>query len=106
VIAKKVYRVINWSKAQIAPLRLLAGRSLCGSSPHRHWLGSVDLAEVAGLVIEPLIQGAAGMRRWPEQPKIEHLARKLDRLSEFPNVREVRRCGFIAGIEIQQKKWD
>jgi adenosylmethionine-8-amino-7-oxononanoate aminotransferase len=38
------------------------------------------------------------------QPKIEHLARRLDRLNEFPNVREVRRCGFIAGIEIQQKE--
>jgi adenosylmethionine---8-amino-7-oxononanoate aminotransferase len=25
-------------------------------------------------------------------------------LNELPNVREVRRCGFIAGIEIQQKE--
>jgi adenosylmethionine---8-amino-7-oxononanoate aminotransferase len=38
------------------------------------------------------------------QPKIEFLSERLDRISEFPNIREIRRCGFIAGIEIQRKK--
>jgi adenosylmethionine-8-amino-7-oxononanoate aminotransferase len=37
------------------------------------------------------------------QPKIEHLARRLERMSELPNVREIRQCGFIAGIEIQRE---
>src|SRR5246127_1974057 len=37
------------------------------------------------------------------QPKIKYLASRLEQISEFPNIRQVRRCGFIAGIEIQQK---
>jgi adenosylmethionine-8-amino-7-oxononanoate aminotransferase len=37
------------------------------------------------------------------QPKIEYLGRRLKRMSLEPNVREIRRCGFIAGIEIQRK---
>ena len=37
------------------------------------------------------------------QPKIEHLAERLLTLKHLPNVQEVRRCGFIAGIEISQK---
>jgi adenosylmethionine-8-amino-7-oxononanoate aminotransferase len=34
------------------------------------------------------------------QPKIEHLARRLRVLGDLPNVREIRRAGFIAGIEV------
>ena len=34
------------------------------------------------------------------QPKIEHLALRLHRLQGQPNVREIRRAGFIAGIEV------
>ena len=34
------------------------------------------------------------------QPKIEHLALRLHRLQGLPNVREIRRAGFIAGIEV------
>ena len=37
------------------------------------------------------------------QPKIEHLAGRLEGMSELPNVREIRRCGFIAGIEIKRR---
>jgi adenosylmethionine-8-amino-7-oxononanoate aminotransferase len=32
------------------------------------------------------------------QPKIRHLARQLDRLRGNPHIREIRQCGFIAGI--------
>ncbi|HYY29466.1 MAG TPA: adenosylmethionine--8-amino-7-oxononanoate transaminase [Chthoniobacterales bacterium] len=34
------------------------------------------------------------------QPKIAHLATRLHGLEQLPNVREVRRAGFIAGIEV------
>jgi adenosylmethionine-8-amino-7-oxononanoate aminotransferase len=37
------------------------------------------------------------------QPKIVHLARRLDQLQELPNVREIRRAGFIAGIEVARQ---
>ena len=37
------------------------------------------------------------------QPKIEHLAERLRGMEVLPNVREIRRCGFIAGIEVAQK---
>ncbi|HEX7194755.1 MAG TPA: adenosylmethionine--8-amino-7-oxononanoate transaminase [Chthoniobacterales bacterium] len=37
------------------------------------------------------------------QPKIEYLGRRLELIRQLPNVREIRRCGFIAGIEIQQR---
>jgi adenosylmethionine---8-amino-7-oxononanoate aminotransferase len=37
------------------------------------------------------------------QPKIEHLAGRLEGMSELANVREIRRCGFIAGIEIKRR---
>jgi adenosylmethionine-8-amino-7-oxononanoate aminotransferase len=37
------------------------------------------------------------------QPKIEYLGRRLERIGQAPNIREIRRCGFIAGIEIQRK---
>jgi adenosylmethionine---8-amino-7-oxononanoate aminotransferase len=37
------------------------------------------------------------------QPKIAHLARRLLELLELPNVREIRRVGFIAGIEIARQ---
>ncbi len=33
-------------------------------------------------------------------PKIDHLAGKLQALGDLPNVREIRRAGFIAGIEV------
>ena len=34
------------------------------------------------------------------RPKIEHLARRLHGLQDLANVREIRRAGFIAGIEV------
>ena len=37
------------------------------------------------------------------RPKIEYLARRLERIEKCPNVREIRRCGFITGIEVQRK---
>ena len=37
------------------------------------------------------------------QPKIEYLGRQLELIRQLPNVREIRRCGFIAGIEIQRR---
>jgi adenosylmethionine---8-amino-7-oxononanoate aminotransferase len=37
------------------------------------------------------------------QPKIEHLAERLRGTEDLPNVLEIRRCGFIAGIEVAQK---
>jgi adenosylmethionine---8-amino-7-oxononanoate aminotransferase len=40
------------------------------------------------------------------QPKIEHLTQRLEGLEELPNVREIRRAGFIAGIEIAQRNGD
>jgi adenosylmethionine-8-amino-7-oxononanoate aminotransferase len=40
------------------------------------------------------------------QPKIEHLARRLSELKNLPNVREIRRAGFIAGIEVARPNGD
>ncbi len=45
------------------------------------------------------------------KPKIAHLHTRLDELAAHPRVREVRRCGFIAGIEVGPDKasaypWD
>ena len=37
------------------------------------------------------------------QPKIVHLAGRLHGLQEVPNVREIRRAGFIAGIEVARQ---
>jgi len=37
------------------------------------------------------------------QPKIEYFGRRLEPIRRLPNVREIRRCGFIAGIEIQRR---
>jgi adenosylmethionine-8-amino-7-oxononanoate aminotransferase len=37
------------------------------------------------------------------QPKIVHLAGRLHGLQELPNVREIRRAGFIAGIEVARQ---
>jgi adenosylmethionine-8-amino-7-oxononanoate aminotransferase len=70
------------------------GHSYCGNP-----LGcAVALANLAvfeeGRVLEKL------------QPKIEHLARRLQGLEDLPNVREIRRAGFIAGIEIAQRNGD
>src|SRR5881397_1146990 len=36
------------------------------------------------------------------QPKIRHLSGRLSKLAELPGVLEVRQCGFIAGIEIEE----
>jgi adenosylmethionine---8-amino-7-oxononanoate aminotransferase len=36
------------------------------------------------------------------QPKIQHLTSVLVDLEELPAVKEVRRCGFIAGIELEE----
>ena len=36
------------------------------------------------------------------QPKIRHLGLALGDLEKLPGVKEVRQCGFIAGIEIQE----
>jgi adenosylmethionine---8-amino-7-oxononanoate aminotransferase len=40
------------------------------------------------------------------QPKIEHLAQRLRGLQHLANVREIRRAGFIAGIEIARRNGD
>jgi adenosylmethionine---8-amino-7-oxononanoate aminotransferase len=40
------------------------------------------------------------------QPKIEHLALRLSELKNLPNVREIRRAGFIAGIEVARPNGD
>jgi adenosylmethionine-8-amino-7-oxononanoate aminotransferase len=37
------------------------------------------------------------------QPKIEHLAQRLHALQGLANVREIRRAGFIAGIEVARR---
>ena len=37
------------------------------------------------------------------QPKIEHLALRLRGLRDLANVREIRRAGFIAGIEVARR---
>jgi adenosylmethionine---8-amino-7-oxononanoate aminotransferase len=37
------------------------------------------------------------------QPKIGHLARRLRALEDLPNVREIRRAGFVAGIEVARR---
>jgi adenosylmethionine---8-amino-7-oxononanoate aminotransferase len=70
------------------------GHSYCGNQ-----LGcAVGLANLAvfeeGRVLEEL------------QPKIEHLARRLQCLKDLPSVREIRRAGFIAGIEIARRNGD
>ena len=36
------------------------------------------------------------------EPKIAHLTRRLDHLRANPHVREIRQCGFIAGIELDR----
>jgi adenosylmethionine---8-amino-7-oxononanoate aminotransferase len=36
------------------------------------------------------------------QPKIQHLSSSLAALEKLPGVREVRQCGFVAGIEIEE----
>ena len=36
------------------------------------------------------------------QPKIRHLSSALAGLEKLPGVKEVRQCGFIAGIEIEE----
>jgi adenosylmethionine-8-amino-7-oxononanoate aminotransferase len=38
------------------------------------------------------------------QPKIEHLRSALSTLKDLPGVAEVRQCGFIAGIELQESQ--
>ena len=36
------------------------------------------------------------------QPKIEFLGKSLPDLEKLPGVKEIRQCGFIAGIELQE----
>ncbi len=38
------------------------------------------------------------------QPKIAHLTNLLAPLADHPHVREIRQCGFIAGIELVEEK--
>jgi adenosylmethionine-8-amino-7-oxononanoate aminotransferase len=40
------------------------------------------------------------------QPKIQHLNSALAELREFPGVVEVRQCGFIAGLELEEAQED
>jgi adenosylmethionine---8-amino-7-oxononanoate aminotransferase len=40
------------------------------------------------------------------QPKIQHLALRLGALEDLANVREIRRAGFIAGIEVARRNGD
>ncbi len=39
-------------------------------------------------------------------PKIEHLSKRLREVEPLGNLREVRQCGFIAGIEVARKGGD
>ncbi|MBV8140935.1 MAG: adenosylmethionine--8-amino-7-oxononanoate transaminase [Verrucomicrobia bacterium] len=64
------------------------GHSYCGNQ-----LGcAAALANLAVFEQERVLQKL--------QPKIEHLARRLHGLQDLANVREIRRAGFIAGVEI------
>jgi adenosylmethionine---8-amino-7-oxononanoate aminotransferase len=70
------------------------GHSYCGNS-----LGcAAALANLAIFEEERVLEKL--------QPKIEHLAERLRSIEDLPNVREVRRFGFIAGIEVAQKGGD
>src|SRR5436309_10052311 len=40
------------------------------------------------------------------EPKIRHLSSALVGLREFPGVVEVRQCGFIVGLELEESKED
>ena len=40
------------------------------------------------------------------QPKIKHLAQRLQEVQDLPNVQEIRRAGFIAGIEVARQNGD
>src|SRR5439155_22624630 len=40
------------------------------------------------------------------QPKIQHLNSALAGLREFPGVVEVRQCGFISGVELEESQED
>jgi adenosylmethionine-8-amino-7-oxononanoate aminotransferase len=67
------------------------GHSYCGNP-----LGcAVALANLAVFEDERVLEKL--------QPKIVHLARRLHGLQELPNVREIRRAGFIAGIEVARQ---
>ena len=67
------------------------GHSYCGNS-----LGcAAALANLAVFEAERVLEKL--------QPKIEHLARRLHGLQNLPNVREIRRAGFIAGIEVARQ---
>jgi adenosylmethionine---8-amino-7-oxononanoate aminotransferase len=64
------------------------GHSYCGNP-----LGcAVALANLAVFEEERVLEKL--------QPKIAHLARRLLGLQELPNVREIRRAGFMVGIEV------
>jgi adenosylmethionine-8-amino-7-oxononanoate aminotransferase len=70
------------------------GHSYCGNP-----LGcAVALANLAVFEEEGVLEKL--------QPKIEHLARRLSVLQNLANVREIRRVGFIAGIEVAQRNGD
>jgi adenosylmethionine-8-amino-7-oxononanoate aminotransferase len=66
------------------------GHSYCGNA-----LGCA--AALANLAV---FDGERVLEKLPT--KIEHLARRLRRLEDLPNVREIRRAGFIAGIEVSR----
>ena len=67
------------------------GHSYCGNP-----LGcAVALANLAVFEDERVLEKL--------QPKIVHLAGRLHGLQEVPNVREIRRAGFIAGIEVARQ---
>jgi adenosylmethionine---8-amino-7-oxononanoate aminotransferase len=70
------------------------GHSYCGNS-----LGcAAALANLAIFEEESVLEKL--------QPKIEHLARRLHGLKDLPNVRDIRRAGFMAGIEVSRKNGD
>src|SRR3989441_5804209 len=87
LISEKVFSVFNGSVAEGKALAY--GHSYTGNA-----LGcaaakaSLEVFEKEG-VLEAL------------EPKIRHLSSALAGLRELPGVKEVRQCGFIAGVEMQ-----
>jgi adenosylmethionine---8-amino-7-oxononanoate aminotransferase len=70
------------------------GHSYCGN----------PLGCAAALANLAVFEGERVLEKLP--PKIEHLARRLHGLQDLPNIREIRRAGFIAGIEVAQRNGD
>jgi len=70
---------------------LYYGHSYCGN----------QIACAAALASLRIFKEEAVLARL--QPKIAHLALRMERMRAHPHIREVRQCGFIAGIELGQR---